>query len=142
MKYLFPFLLIIIVSAGSFAQTYGENFEVINPISSLEIGVPEGRVQLTGEIEETCSVKGCWMNIKIGDNQKVRVTFKDYGFFVPSSGVEGKKVVASGILKLKEVSVEELRHYAKDAGKSEQYIASITAPEKEYSFVADGVIIK
>ena len=32
-------------------------------------------------IDEVCQMKGCWMTLE--SDQKVRVTFKDYGFFVP-----------------------------------------------------------
>ena len=43
----------------------------------------------------------------------------------------------------KEVTtVEELRHYAEDEGKSEEEIAAITEPVEEYKFVADGVIME
>jgi hypothetical protein len=41
-----------------------------------------------------------------------------------------------------ETSVEELRHYAEDAGKSQEEIEAITEPKKTYSFVADGVLLK
>jgi len=39
-------------------------------------------------------------------------------------------------------SVEELKHYAKDEGKSQAAIDSIVAPKTNYSFMADGVLIK
>jgi hypothetical protein len=35
-----------------------------------------------------------------------------------------------------------LKHYAKDAGKSQAAIDSIIKPETTYSFLADGVLIK
>jgi hypothetical protein len=38
-------------------------------------------------------------------------------------------------------SVDELKHYAKDAGKSQAAIDSIVAPKVTYSFMADGVLI-
>ena len=40
-----------------------------------------------------------------------------------------------------EVSVDEQRHYAEDAGKSKEEIALITEPKKTYSFEADGVLL-
>jgi hypothetical protein len=39
-------------------------------------------------------------------------------------------------------SVDELKHYAKDAGKSQVAIDSIIAPKTTYSFLADGVLIQ
>ena len=34
------------------------------------------------------------------------------------------------------------KHYAEDAGKSEEEIAAINEPEYDINFIADGVIIK
>jgi hypothetical protein len=39
------------------------------------------------------------------------------------------------------LSVETLRHYAEDAGKSKEEIEAITAPETRLSFEANGVLI-
>ena len=56
--------------------------------------------------------------------------------------IAGREVIVNGKAFVNEVSVEELRHYAEDAGKSEEEIAQITEPEKTYSFLADGVLLK
>ncbi len=71
----------------------------------------------------------------------MRVTFKDYGFFVPKD-IAGKTVVVEGVAQKKTTPVSELRHYAEDAGKSKAEIAQITDPKNELAFVADGVIVK
>ena len=81
------------------------------------------------------------MEVKF-DTDTVFVKFKDYGFFVPKNGIEGKKAVINGILSTENVSVKELQHYAEDAGKSELEISKINKPEIKFSFLADGVIIK
>ena len=39
-------------------------------------------------------------------------------------------------------SVESLKHYAKDAGKSQAAIDSIIEPKVSYSFLSNGVLIK
>jgi hypothetical protein len=76
------------------------------------------------------------------DGDTLRITFKDYGFFVPKSGMEGKEVVFAGIAKNDVTSVETLQHFAKDGGASEEEIATITEPKSEINFVASGVLIK
>ncbi|MDT0557285.1 DUF4920 domain-containing protein [Ichthyenterobacterium sp. W332] len=93
-----------------------------------------------GTIKEVCSKKGCWMTLDIGDEEEVMVRFKDYGFFMPLNA-EGE-VVINGKAFVKETSVEELRHYAEDAGKSEEEINAITEPERTLAFEADGVLLK
>ena len=41
-------------------------------------------ILVRGQVESVCSKKGCWMTLK-SKHETVRVTFKDYGFFVPTS---------------------------------------------------------
>ena len=81
------------------------------------------------------------MNVKTGDGQVMRVSFKDYGFFIPKD-IVGKTVVMEGTAETTTTPVSELRHYAQDAGKSKEEIEKITEPEKALTFVADGVIVK
>jgi hypothetical protein len=69
------------------------------------------------------------------------VKFKDYGFFMPKN-IVGKEVVLEGEALVKEVSVKQLQHYAKDAGKPEEEIRQITKPKKELQFVASGVLVR
>jgi len=96
---------------------------------------------LSGEIINVCPKKGCWMNLKV-DEDTIFVKFKDYAFFVPKSGVESKLAFISGNISKDTISVERLRHYAEDAGKSSDEIEKIVKPEFKLSFLADGVAIK
>ena len=98
-------------------------------------------VKVTGTIEEVCQKKGCWMNINLGNEQSMKVRFKDYAFFVPKDAA-GQTVIIEGFAYNDIVSVAELKHYAEDAGKSKEEIANITKPEVSISFEANGVIIK
>ena len=97
-------------------------------------------VKVKGEVVEVCQSKGCWMTIDMGGEETMRVKFKDYGFFVPKDAA-GKTAIMQGVVKKEVVSVDELKHLAEDAGKSEVEIAKITEPKEELTFVADGVII-
>jgi len=56
--------------------------------------------------------------------------------------IAGEEVIVNGKAFVTETSVEELRHYAEDAGESEEDIMKITAPKKTYAFMADGVLLK
>ena len=68
------------------------------------------------------------------------VKFEDYSFFVPKNA-QNKEVIVNGKAFVSVESVEDLQHYAKDAGKSQEAIDSITEPKVTYSFMADGVLI-
>lgn len=98
-------------------------------------------VKLSANITEVCSSKGCWMKLDMGDSKTMRVTFKDYGFFVPKDAA-GKTAILQGVAKIDTTDVATLRHYAEDANATQEEIDAITEPEINYSFEAIGVIIK
>ncbi len=98
--------------------------------------------KVEAEIIESCTKKGCWMTVKMTDGSPMMVRFRDYGFFVPKQGLEGKVVVMQGRAKKEETSVAMLRHYAEDAGQSKEEIEEITEPEISWKFEADGVLVK
>ena len=114
-----------------------KNFEVEKE-SLMKIGIKSSKI--SGRIVETCSKKGCWMTLDTGKDT-LFVKFRDYAFFVPTDSVEGKQAIIQGDLFLDTVTVEMLKHYAEDAGKSEEEIAQITEPSYDMGFTADGVII-
>lgn len=125
---------------------YGEKItsENLHAYSDLledidETGVVE--VKIAGEIIETCAKKGCWMTMK-ADEDTLMVRFKDYGFFVPKEGVDGKHVIVNGEAFYDTLTVDLLRHYAEDAGRTEEEILAITEPEYVVTFTANGVIIQ
>jgi hypothetical protein len=98
------------------------------------------RGKVRGEITEVCTHKGCWLGINLPDGSLMRVTFKDYGFFVPTES-SGFPVILEGEATVTTTDVKTLKHYAEDAGKSQEEIDAIDSPEENVSFVANGVII-
>jgi uncharacterized protein (UPF0335 family) len=65
---------------------------------------------------------------------------KDHKFAVPVI-LDGKSVAIHGLAQEKITTVEQLRHYAEDAGKSKEEIAKITEPKKEIVMEAKGVLV-
>jgi len=98
-------------------------------------------LKFASTINEVCKEKGCWMKLDLGKNKESMVRFKDYDFFVPLNA-DHKEVIVNGKAFVTEISIAQLRHYAKDAGKTEEEIAAITEPEFTYAFEADGVLMK
>jgi len=97
--------------------------------------------KVSGNIKEVCTNKGCWFAMELPNGSSMRVTFKDYGFFIPTNS-QGFPITIEGEATLSETDVETLRHYAEDQGKSKEEVAAITAPKKEITFEATGVLIK
>lgn len=96
-----------------------------------------------GKVNGVCQAKGCWMTImsEKSGTPDMRVTFKNYGFFMPKD-IAGKFVTVDGYAIIETTSVEMLRHFAEDAGKSQAEINAITQPTRELAFVASGVILE
>ena len=151
MKTLTKIFIIFFFSIFSFSQNdnnyerYGELFET-SEIINYELERDNflnssSKVKIEGEILSSCPMKGCWMKISV-EKDTVLVRFKDYGFFVPKNGIEGKSTIINGKLSVDTLSVAQLQHYAEDAGKSKEEIALISKPEITISFLADGVVIK
>jgi hypothetical protein len=99
-------------------------------------------VKVSGKVGEVCQKKGCWMMLvsEQPGQPEMRVTFKDYAFFMPKD-LTGKRVVMDGYAIVEETPVDLLRHYAEDAGKSKEEIEKITEPKREVAYEASGVLI-
>lgn len=98
-------------------------------------------IKFLSTIKEVCSKKGCWMKVELDSVNDVMVRFKNYGFFMPLDAA-GSDVIIEGKAYVKETSVEELKHYAEDAGMSKLAIDSITKPKFTYAFLSNGVLLK
>lgn len=105
--------------------------------AAIEAKMFSKTITIVGKVKEVCSVKGCWM-IVTSNGKKARVTFKDYGFFMPRN-LAGKRIVATGVLSVEIVSESDARHYAEDAGKSKKQIEKIVGDQQEINFEATGV---
>ena len=139
MRYLF---LLIVVWGCSNSRSYDSYGQLINAENSLgvydlisEVDSVESDFKVKGIIDEVCQMKGCWMTLRNDDGLNIRVTFKDYVFFVPKD-ISGKEVIIEGVA-LKEVLDEETaKHYAEDGGV--EYDESL---RNSISFIAHGVLV-
>ncbi len=98
---------------------------------------------MKAKVLEVCQEKGCWINLvdpASATDESLFVKFKGYSFFVPKD-IAGREVLVEGMAFKQETSVKQLRHYAEDAGKSEEEIAKITEPKTEKKFMASGVVV-
>ena len=130
------------VVPGNYGDLIEENAVISTTelLSKLDL---EGQFtgKISGEIREVCTKKGCWFSMELPNGESMRVTFKDYGFFVPTNS-QGFPMVMEGVATLSQTDVETLKHYAEDQGKSKEEVEAITEPKKEITFEATGVMIK
>ena len=89
-----------------------------------------------GVVKAVCKQMGCWMEITPADGKDgVRVTFKDYGFFVPKDSKTMKAKMA-GLIEIKTLSKEEADHLEHDGAVVKR---NEDGTAREVSFVASGV---
>jgi hypothetical protein len=134
------------VAVEETSGTYGKAITAEGALTPAEFlaqmkGQDSLAVKLAANIKACCKKKGCWMDLDLENGTTMKVRFKDYGFFVPLDS-EGKNTVIEGMAYLEEVSVDDLKHYAEDAGKSQEEIDAITESEMAYTFVAEGALIQ
>ncbi|MDO7171474.1 DUF4920 domain-containing protein [Mariniflexile sp. AS56] len=142
------FLVFSCKNKGTY-QSFGEEITILKTengpfmashYKSMQVG-DSMNTKIKAKVIDVCQAKGCWMTLNLEDGNEVMVKFKDYGFFVPKD-IAGKEVIINGKAFVNEVSVEEQRHYAEDAGKTEAEIAAINIPKRTFSFEANGVLIQ
>ena len=100
---------------------YGKPFAVVNPIplpdlpkvASKKLGT---KVQVVGPVYKVCTKKGCWMSLKDGDS-RMRIKFKDYAYFMPTSLAAGTIVVVKGVLESEKLTEAQIAHYEKEGAK-------------------------
>ncbi len=97
-------------------------------------------VTVTTQVAKVCRKKGCFFIAREGD-ALARITFKDYGFFIPTD-TGGKKVTLNGTLERREITERQARHYREDLGEAAGTDPA-TAPKagSEYHIVATAVRI-
>ena len=118
---------------------YGKPFAVVAPIRLDELpqkaeGLLGTKVQVFGPIHRVCTKKGCWMSLKDGD-ASLRVSFKDYSFFMPTSLPEGTITVLKGVLSKHKMSEAQAEHLKKEGAKVPENL-------EELRLVAEGALIE
>ncbi len=88
-----------------------------------------------GVVSAVCQGSGCWMTLKSGDTS-VRVTFKNYGFFVPIDSA-GATAVLEGVFSVKTIPEATAKHYAGETPRGNP--EAVKGDQKELSLAASGV---
>ena len=121
------------------AEVFGAPLDADATSASLEalldnpddyLGTP---VRVEARVSQVCQKKGCFMIASAGD-RAVRISFRDYSFFVPTD-TSGKTVTLTGTLVEPVLSEKQAAHFREDAGTD-----TIQAG-KVYEIVADSVSI-
>jgi hypothetical protein len=75
-------------------------------------GFTDRRITVEGQVRKACTNRGCWMELAPSAAEGTpgcRVTFKDYGFFVPTSSA-GSRARVQGTVEVATVPAARVRH--------------------------------
>lgn len=121
------------------SETFGSPLDEAVTAVSLEQIAGDGEsyvgqsVRVEARVSEVCQKKGCFFIAQQGDSV-VRISFKDYAFFVPTD-ISGKRVTFVGEVVAKEITAEAAEHFAEDLGTD----AAPVGPGMAYEIVATSV---
>ncbi len=122
-------------------ETFGQSF--VAPETTLSLaGILADPSEYIGrdlvvetKVSKVCQKKGCFF-IAVDGPHAVRVSFLDYGFFVPTD-TGGKTVTLAGQLEQREVSPAQVQHFSEDMDAD----GDALRPGVVYELVASGVRI-
>jgi len=99
----------------------------------------DSSVTVEGEVRRACTRKGCWMELSEAQDPAApgcRVTFKDYGFFVPTDSA-GSRARVEAKVESKTIKPELVAHLESEGAKFADKAADGSA--REVRLVATGV---
>ena len=101
----------------------------------------EGKaVAVEAKVRRACQKKGCWMELAASDSGPgVRVTFKDYGFFVPVDSA-GRTARVEGTVKVATLSEAHTKHLEAEGAQVSR--APSGGGAHEVQLVATGVELR
>ena len=107
------------------------------PLSAVLSKPEDGKTVLVeGVVRRACSQMGCWMELAPSEGGPgVRVTFKDYGFFVPTDSA-GAKARVQGRLQISQLSAGQAEHLRSEGG------SMAAGAHPEVRLVATGVELR
>ncbi|MBU8894320.1 DUF4920 domain-containing protein [Corallococcus sp. H22C18031201] len=97
-------------------------------------------VRVEGLVRKACERKGCWMELASANdkNPGVRVTFKDYGFFVPLDSA-GAQARVEGVVKVADLTDARAKHYEEEGAVVPR---GADGKPREIQLVATGVELR
>ena len=106
-------------------------------LSSVLKAPEDGRTVLVeGVVRRACSQMGCWMELASSEGGPgMRVTFKDYGFFVPTDSA-GARARVAGKLEIAQLSAAQAEHLRAEGGSMS------AGAQREVRLVATGVELR
>lgn len=129
------------VASDSKSETFGSIIDTSLPLMSLQEAFNNSeqylgkKININTRIAKVCQKKGCFF-IAQEDKLALRVSFKDYSFFVPTDSSNKNVTLMGKVVKI-ERSQADAKHFNQDLRSNTQEIPSGVV----YEIIAEGVKI-
>ncbi|MFM8432180.1 MAG: DUF4920 domain-containing protein [Bacteroidota bacterium] len=141
----FSIFLVLNACGTKSGDTFGRgpvNGEAMSPDDALKgLGTSPRSCKVEGVVTSVCQAEGCWFKVQATNGKELMIRTRDHSLRVPKD-LSGLKVIIEGELTFDTTSVEMLRDFAKDAGKSQTEIDAIVQPEISEVMFASGVTVR
>ena len=144
-------------TAGREAVIYGDPIDLAGEAVEVQDVLAEpsafaGKtVLIRGTIESVCQTRGCWVRLMPAgekaasltpgmDNAFIKLVCEQAGQLVPADSA-GAVALVRGEVTVEEIDEATARHYAQDAGASEDEVAKIVGPQKTVRVSSPGVAV-
>jgi len=141
----FLLLISVLIGCASVKSEYGivkvdetASISVAELVSRMDKSKDPQTLTIKAPLSAVCQNAGCWVQVAKPDGKPLMVRFKNH-FTIPPTTPLGTESYIHGVAYWDTVSVKMLRHYAEDAGKSQEEINKITQPEFKLNFEGDGI---
>ena len=141
-KLLLPLLLIATTAfAGDVIKRGAEISKDAKTVTLADVlakpeSFTDASIVTTGVVTANCEMKGCWMQLAPeAGTAGMRVTFKNYGFFVPTDS-KGMNARVEGTVSVETLSKEMADHLEGEGAKLNR---NADGTAKEIAFEASGV---
>lgn len=126
-------------------EASGDESSVNDMLTSItETGGFEGKVAIT--INEVCQKAGCWITFDNGDNNPIRVFFRDH-FTIPVETGSGTEAIIYGQAIQDTLSVDFQKHLLDDSAENGEEVSqeeydAITEDLIETTFDCESILVK
>lgn len=126
-------------------EASGDESSVDDMLASIgETGGFEGKVAVT--INEVCQKAGCWITFDNGDNDPIRVFFRDH-FTIPVETASGTEAIVYGQAVQDTLTVDFQKHLLDDAAENGEEVSqeeydAITEDLIETTFDCESILVK
>lgn len=127
------------------ALFFGEKFDTSGAVLPKEFKntfsyKDSTEIKVKAYVNKTCKKNGSWMVLNLEDGDEMRVSFKDYGFFVPKNA-DNYLAIVKGHIHLDSLAHKKMRQGSLESEPNQKNTDSTKQDKVKLGFEASGVML-